>query len=180
VDPERAIKTETNKITHDELVARASKWLANTMKCSVVITEMSGHHEEPDAIGWGSGGHSILVECKTSKSDFDRDMWKAGRRTPPRWGVGNRRYYLVPPELVDYVLENRPYGWGVLVAHKTRVNIKDDGEYFSEAYKLREIGYLVSALRRLAGEKHPIKGANIKFYTINENKNPKATIGIEL
>jgi hypothetical protein len=167
-------------MTHDELVSRASKWLANSMKCSVVITEMSGHHEEPDAIGWGSSGFSVLIECKTSKSDFDRDKWKAGRRTPPQWGVGDRRYYLVPPNLANYVAENRPDGWGVLVAHKTRIMIKEEGEYFKQSYKSREIGYLVSALRRLAAEKHPISGSNIRYYTIDENPNPKATIGIEL
>ena len=166
--------------THAQLVERAAKWLANSMRCSVVITEMGGIGEEPDAIGFHYAGASILVECKTSKSDFNADKWKAGRRTPAQFGMGNKRFYLVPPSLLQHALDNKPERWGVLIAYKTRVETKTEAKFIAEASKTREMGLLISSLRRLAGEKQPLKGMNIKYYTINSSQNPKATIGIEL
>ena len=166
--------------THSDLVERAARWLANSMRCSVVITEMGGIGEEPDAIGWHYAGNSILVECKVSKSDFNADKWKAGRRTPARFGMGNKRFYLVPQELLQHALDNRPEQWGVLVAYKARVETKLEAEWIADASKTREMGLLISSLRRLAGERHPLKGMNVKYYTIDESQNPKATIGIEL
>ena len=165
-------------LSHQFLVERAARWLANSMSCPVVITEMAGQTEEPDAIGWTTGGGSILVECKTSKSDLKADLWKPGRRTPSRFGVGDRRYYLVPKELLQYTMDNKPEGWGVLVAYKTRVEIKEDATMVS-ANKAREMSMLISSLRRLAGEKQPLTGMNIKYYTIDSSQNPKATIGLE-
>jgi len=167
-------------ITHSTLVERAAIWLANSMQCPVVITELAGQIEEPDAIGWNSGGGSTLVECKTSKSDFNADRWKAGRRTPARFGMGNLRFYLVPIELLQHALDNKPEQWGVLVAYKTRVETKAKAEWIADANKTREMGLLISSLRRLAGEKQPLVGMNIKYYTIDGPNNPKATIGIEL
>jgi hypothetical protein len=163
---------------HADLVKRAAAYLANTKRCPVVITEMSGQGEEPDAIGWNAGGHSCLVECKATVSDFKADRWKAGRRLA-RLGMGNHRFYLVPPEILQYAVENAPPRWGVLVAYKRRVEQRKAPDCFPEAYKLREIGLLISSLRRLAGEKTPIKGMNVRYYTIDALTNPRATIGIE-
>lgn len=165
--------------THSVLVERAARWLANSMRCSVVITEMACGVEEPDAIGWNHGGGSILVECKTSKSDFNADKWKSGRRTPARFGMGNKRFYLVPRELLNHALLNKPEQWGVLVAYKNRVETKAEAEWITDANKTREMGLLISSLRRLAGERRPLKGMNVKYYTIDDSQNPKATIGIE-
>ncbi|KKL61815.1 hypothetical protein LCGC14_2191540 [marine sediment metagenome] len=166
-------------MTHSELVERAARWLANSMRCPVVITEMSGQAEEPDAIGWTHGGGSILLECKATKSDFNADRHKAGRRTPSQFGMGNRRFYLVPPDLVDHVKANRPEQWGILVAYKTRVETKVTGEWIKQANKTSEMGLLISGLRRLAGEKQPLKGVNIRYYTIDGDQRPTATIGID-
>lgn len=165
-------------MNHSQLVERAAKWLANTKRCPVVITEMAGGAEEPDALGWTAGGHSILVECKATKSDFDADRHKAGRRLA-RLGMGNHRFYLVPPMILQHTVENAPSEWGVLVAYKHRVEQRKSSGYFSEAYKLREIGLLVSSLRRLAGERTPIEGMNVRFYTINTSSHPRATIGVQ-
>jgi hypothetical protein len=140
---------------------------------------MGTSFEIPDAIGWNTGGGSTLVECKASKSDFKADQQKPGRRTPAHLGMGNRRYYLVPPDLIDHVLENLPEQWGALVAYKTRVEIRAQGEFIPNISKSREIGILISALRRLAGEKEPIAGMNVKYYTIDNSRNPVATLGIE-
>jgi hypothetical protein len=166
--------------SHADLVERAAVWLAHSMRCPLVITELrGGYGEEPDAIGFTSTGGSILVECKASKSDFEKDKWKSSRRTLSGLGMGNRRFYLVPKELLNHVMLNRPPGWGVLVAYKTRVETKHMGEWIKDVNKTKETGMLVSSLRRLAGEKHPLTGVNIRHYTIDGPQNPKATIGIE-
>lgn len=82
--------------THNDLVARAGRWLKNTRKCSVVFTEhvCQAVDEFPDAIGWRPGGWSIVVECKMSRADFYKDRAKpfhqAGRM------MGRERWYMAP------------------------------------------------------------------------------------
>jgi len=165
--------------THAELVERAARWLANTHACPVVITEMSGWSEEPDALGFNSRGGTTLVECKTTVSDFNADLWKSGRRTPAHFGAGNRRYYLVPKELVNHAMLNKPDGWGVLVCYRTRVEVRAEGEYFKDANKTKEMGLLVSCIRRIAKVRQPLEGMNVKVYTITGDfGQPKATLGI--
>jgi hypothetical protein len=97
------------KITHDELVFRAVKWLRHSKRCRLVITE-SGANEKPDAIGF-TGDGSILIECKTSVSDFYSDRKKRWRKKP-ELGMGGLRYYLTPPKLIRK--KKLPEGWGLL------------------------------------------------------------------
>jgi len=79
-------------MTHDDLVEIARNWLWNAKKgpegtgwkhvpCKVVLTELVSGMEIPDAIGWHSG-RSILIECKTSVSDFKADAKKLFRYAP--------------------------------------------------------------------------------------------------
>ncbi len=161
---------------HEHLVRRAARWLASTKRCSVVVTEMAGGGEEPDAIGWHLA-HSTLVECKATRSDFDADKWKVGRRRVEALGKGNERYYLVPPNLLDYALANAPEKWGVLVAYKNRVEIKRRSAYFESA-KANEMAMLISVIRRIAREKQPLSGVNVACYTIEGSERPRATLGI--
>jgi len=165
-------------VKHGQLVRRAARWLANTKRCSVVITEMAGGGEEPDAIGWSSGYHAptVLVECKASRSDFDADRLKVGRRRVESLGKGNERYYLVPPDLLDYALQNAPEKWGVLVAHKNRVEVRRESGHFESA-RGHEMAMLVSVIRRIAGRKEPLEGVNVSCYTIGGDR-PRATLGV--
>jgi len=109
-------------LTHKELVQRAAKWLTNTRKCPLVVTEFatSGIIETPDALGWKNARHTILIECKTSRADFARDGDKVFRRI---WelGLGQTRYYLTPPNLIT--VEDLPPGWGLLYCHEKRIQI---------------------------------------------------------
>jgi len=163
---------------HEHLVRRAARWLANTKRCSVVITEMASGGEEPDAIGWnGYLAHSTLVECKATRSDFDADKWKVGRRRIEALGKGNERYYLVPLNLLDYALANAPEKWGVLVAYKNRVEVKRKSSHFESA-KGYEMAMLISVIRRIAGEKQPLSGVNVACYTIEGSERPRATLGV--
>lgn len=59
-------------MTHADLVMLAERWLY-AMGCGVVIFEQRTFSwEQPDALAWKSN-ESILVECKTSRSDFHAD-----------------------------------------------------------------------------------------------------------
>jgi hypothetical protein len=66
--------------THNELAERAKHWLSGTMRCNPVFSNLASCTEVPDAIGWTSKYKfhgSIVVECKTSHSDFLADKKKA-------------------------------------------------------------------------------------------------------
>jgi hypothetical protein len=137
-------------MTHYELVKRAERWLANTKRCYVVLTEPGTLMGEiPDAIGWTSRC-SILVECKSSRGDFLRDKHKPSRRVPAL-GLGQFRYYMCPPALVSP--NELPEKWGLLEVrpHIVKVIVKakqfliEDGAWGL----LRERMILCSEVRRL-------------------------------
>lgn len=140
--------TRTGETAHDELVRRAARWLRGTMHCGVVLCEVGSGIEQPDAIGWRlSGLLSIMVECKTNRSDFFRDQKKWHRRYLR--GVGQQRWFLTPRGLVKP--EEVPDGWGLIEAH-TRIirKIKPAPkvtEYDPEIWRL-EIPLLYGALRK--------------------------------
>lgn len=107
--------------THEELRKKAMSWLKRSKwnhkthqseggHCSIVLSEIvSSGDEIPDAIGWRMG-HSVLVECKTSRSDFLADAKKPHRMMGT--GAGEFRYFMVPKGLIS---ENEiPLEWGML------------------------------------------------------------------
>lgn len=108
-------------MTHAELVTRAGAWL-KAMGCPIVFTEMvTLWHETPDAIGWrNSGGESLLVECKVSRSDFLADKNKSFRcGIVP--GMGRFRYYLCPPGMIKPT--DLPPRWGLLYCQPKKIEI---------------------------------------------------------
>lgn len=98
-----------NRDIHAELVARAHRWLRS--RCTISFPELvTIAMENPD--GWGYGGDgSILVECKATRADFLADRKKFFRRNPAH-GMGNLRYFLCPPDLIQPV--ELPEKWGLL------------------------------------------------------------------
>lgn len=86
---------------HDRLVELACRWL-KSKGCGVVFSDrlrfVSTSPERPDAIGWRDN-LSILVECKTSRSDFLRDFSKSFRTSEA--GMGDWRFLLAPKGVVD-------------------------------------------------------------------------------
>ena len=142
-------------LTHADLVMRAARWLRNTRGCSVVFTEFAcSGGEIPDAIGW-QYEHSILVECKTSRSDFSADKSKPWRRLP-EIGMGLERYFMVPEGVItaadlcglDARLQFERSKWGLLWVCKNHVRIVKKSDGFAGRGRVREIGFLVSMLRR--------------------------------
>ena len=134
-------------MTHEELRKIAVKWLTNSKKASVVLSEMvSLASQVPDAIGWQTS-RSTLVECKVSRSDFLADKDKVHQRSGCT--VGGRRFYLTPPGLLQ--VSDLPEGWGWLEARDGYVKMRRDSDHFSmtDQAKNDEIAMLVSALRRI-------------------------------
>ena len=120
------------------------RWLSR--QCSVVLYEFATEADEnPDVIGWASRAGSVLIECKLSRSDFLSDARKTVRRNP-RAGMGQRRYYLCPPDLIQ--LNDLPPKWGLLWATKGQVIVKREARGHPERNLAAEVGFLSSMLRR--------------------------------
>lgn len=109
-------------VTHKDLVEAAYKWVLKSASCGVAIKELNtccSNGEYPDVIGFGAWGHSVLVECKMSRSDFIADR-KKPFRIAPELGMGSYRFYCTPINLLN--IEDLPDGWGLLwVDEKLRV-----------------------------------------------------------
>lgn len=154
--PARAPRAPT---LHDELVARAAKWLRSNCGCSVVLTELTAFTatgETPDAIGWRSN-YSVLVECKATRGDFLADRRKPFRGSAES-GMGSYRFYLCPPGLI--APDEVPEGWGLLYAQERTIQrvvgpkgnswtYGENTNYFNRRHEGSEIAMLVSALRRV-------------------------------
>jgi len=109
-------------MTHSKFVSLAKAWLLSAKQCNPVFIERGSAktNEIPDAIGWNSKG-SIIVECKTSLSDFRADT-KKPFRIDPKSGMGKFRYYLFPLKLYNRIpIEELPEGWGIGVVDVTRI-----------------------------------------------------------
>ncbi len=135
-------------MTHAQLVEKAVRWL-RSYRCGVVLSEqacISG--EMPDAIGWKRACHSVLVECKVTRSDFIADRAKPFR-VKPEDGVGCERFYLVPAELVRR--EELPSGWGLLECRHGRIETMcPSAKNLRSATGFRyEMNLLLASLRRV-------------------------------
>jgi hypothetical protein len=111
--------------THDELVRRAVRWL-RAKGCKVIAWKRNTNCvEQPDALGFRRSGWSLLVECKVTRSDFIRDIYKSSRMMG---GVGYNRFYLTPAGLVEP--HEVPAGWGLLeVRGRSVVTVKESGDF---------------------------------------------------
>jgi hypothetical protein len=135
-------------MTHAQLVERAVRWL-RAYRCGVVLSEQAcASGEMPDAIGWKQACHSVLVECKITRSDFLADRAKPFRQKPEK-GVGSERFYLAPPGLVK--IEELSAGWGLLELRRGRVEIvQASAKNLRTAVGFRsEMNLLLASLRRV-------------------------------
>lgn len=141
---------------HRELVDAAYKWVLDKCSCGVALKELRALTDEtPDVIGFGSGGHSVLVECKVSRSDFNADGKKIFRKNP-KLGMGTQRFYCCPVGVIK--IDDLPEGWGLIYVndhHKAECvftpytgNIGERHNGFEKNIKA-EHGLMYSALRRL-------------------------------
>jgi hypothetical protein len=130
-------------MTHASLVALGVRWLSR--QSSTVFYEFAASKKEnPDIIGWASG-FSTLLECKATRSDFLQDSKKTVRRNP-KAGMGQRRYYLCPPGVIE--IADLPKKWGLLWAEKGRITVKREARGHPERSLIAELSFLNSMLRR--------------------------------
>jgi len=101
--------------------------------------------ENPDVIGWATEADSMLIECKLTRSDFLRDGDKAVRRNP-RAGMGRRRYYLCPAEVIQ--IKDLPPKWGLLWVTGNQITLKREARGHPERNLIAEVRFLSSMLRR--------------------------------
>jgi hypothetical protein len=135
-------------MTHAQLVEKAIRWL-RSFRCGVVLSEqacVSG--EMPDAIGWKRACHSVLVECKVTRSDFLADRLKPFRLKPEQ-GVGCERFYLAPAGSIR--CDELPQGWGLLECRAGKVEIvQRSAKDLRSATGFRyEMNLLLASLRRV-------------------------------
>ena len=122
-----SLEAVLKEYTHAELCHRAVRWLYGTRRCNVALSGIASTREIPDAIGWSTGWRfpgSIVIECKTSLSDFHRDKRK---KHPLR--MGTRRFFFTPAGLVtvEAVKEHYP-GHGLLYMEHGRVVVQCEAE----------------------------------------------------
>jgi hypothetical protein len=135
-------------MTHAQLVENAVRWLRR-YRCGVVLSEQAcASGEMPDAIGWKRACHSVLVECKVTRSDFLADRAKPFRLKPHQ-GVGCERFYLAPAGLIQ--CGELPIGWGLLEICKGHVvMIHPSAKNLRSAAGFRcEMNLLLASLRRV-------------------------------
>lgn len=109
--------------THAELCDIAVKWMKRPVSgkgpgCNIAMSELrSGYVGEiPDAIGFRlehPGSVSVVVEVKTSRSDFLADRKKAHRI---EGGMGTYRYFMCPTGIIRE--DELPQGWGLLYVNE--------------------------------------------------------------
>lgn len=150
-------------LTHKKLVEIGARWLFTTRGYPVVVTELTSVGEIPDILGW-KGWEATEIEVKVSFSDFLADKRKLSRICAET-GIAARRYYLVPEELVTKAKESLPEGWGLLclLANGRSIGLCVESSRF-EVDRRKDILFLSSIIRRIAGERRPIKGVQIRCY----------------
>lgn len=162
---------------HDRLVKLARRYALR--ECPVVISEIAGGQEEPDVIGFKHGGESLVIECKASRSDYLAEKKKPSRRgLPPRFaplgnhssGMGSRRYYLTPENLIR--ADELPQGWGLLVMRGRTIGLSRGSALFEKDAQA-EINLLVSTLRRMRG--YRVDNVSLRVYQF-QTKNRAALV----
>jgi hypothetical protein len=120
------------------------RWL--TRQCSTVLYEFAtACHENPDVIGWASEADSVLIECKLTRADFLRDAEKPVRRNACS-GMGRRRYYLCPAEVIQ--IKELPPKWGLLWVTGKQITVKREARGHPERNLVAEVRFLSAMLRR--------------------------------
>lgn len=141
-------------MTHSQLVDIAHKWVLANASCGVAFKEFKSlATEQPDVIGFGSSGHSVLVECKATRSDFLCDKNKPFR-VNPELGMGSQRYYCCPTGLISK--DELPEGWGLIYVDENgkarKVQSLNPSNIYLKAIPKSdkaEMDVMYSALRRL-------------------------------
>ena len=111
------VDRERRKLTHRQLCELGARFIQYHRYPSDygwrILIETGYRKENPDVFAF-TRYHSILFECKASRSDFLADKKKPFRQDPLK-GVGQRRYYIVNEGVCTQ--DEMPQGWQLLIAH---------------------------------------------------------------
>jgi hypothetical protein len=144
-------------MTHADLVTAAYRWVLKNTKCRIAFREYKAgtlNKEEPDVIGFGHHGFSVVIECKASRADFLADKAKQFRADPDK-GMGLQRYYCCPSGLLNKI--EMPRLWGLIYVDDNHRAFVAHDPYETEDGIVRqfvrdqvsEAQIMFSALRRL-------------------------------
>ncbi|AFE86388.1 hypothetical protein FDH27_gp061 [Vibrio phage SSP002] len=160
--PRKRKKRNLKDSEHSQLCLLAKKWILKNGFGVAIDDRMKAAcdtGEQPDAMGWNASV-SIVIEVKTSRSDFLADKNKKFRANP-RLGMGDWRFYLCPKGLISK--DEVPEGWGLLYYHEGKIRRvhggpKSNGWSFDGipfvGNKDCEMSYMYSALRRMVVRGH--------------------------
>lgn len=144
-------------ITHSELCIIAANWLKTKFNCRIVLIEphaYTTYNEIPDVIGW-VGGKCIVVECKTSIADFNKDQKKIFRSAElSDLCIGNWRFYFTNGDFLKN--HNIPKGWGYYFIEENKKILFCKGEKYASAKKspfpsrpIDEVYYLLHGVDKM-------------------------------
>ena len=97
--------------THDQLCDKAVQYLSTTGGFPIVCKEMHSTLTEIPDVYAVNRHFSVVIECKTTHSDFERDAKKRFRKYPKE-GLGRYRYYFCEPDVIKP--EELPKKWGLI------------------------------------------------------------------
>ncbi|WP_318493496.1 hypothetical protein [Photobacterium leiognathi] len=101
--------TPVETLTHDQIADFAATQLKRFgYQLAFSNLTSNSHIELPDVLGFTGFGKSIVIEVKTSISDFHADKKKKSR-VNKELSIGNQRVYLTPKGLLNP--QDIPYGW---------------------------------------------------------------------
>jgi hypothetical protein len=143
-------------MTHNELIDIGRRWLIKPYAscapyghygCALVLTELCAgtrYSEQPDILGYSTKA-TIIIECKTSRSDFYADKNKPFRAFEE--GIGGQRWYLAPKGIIP--IEKLPDKWGLLeVTSDKKIHVTRPAELQPRDFH-SEMKMLISTIRRL-------------------------------
>lgn len=144
--------SKTNSL-HYQLCCACAKWLHNRKNSErletpwkYVAVELNVYGTENADVWATNGWSSIVVEVKTSRSDFHADFKKKYRTDTWRDQVpGNYRYFLAPKGLISP--EELPEGHGLLEWDGERITRIVPSSY-RQVTNRADLIYLCSILRR--------------------------------
>ncbi len=113
----------------------------------IAVELVQGSGELPDVWGF-NGWDSVLVEVKTSHSDFIADQKKWARSENNERKIGNYRYYLCPAGVIS--AGELPDRWGLLEWDGKAISKTIPAQRF-EVKNRGELLLLASILRREVG-----------------------------
>lgn len=174
--------------SHDALCDRALRWLSGTMRCNPIFSSNASCEEIPDAIGWTSRYQfrgSIVIECKTSRSDFYADLKKSRYWEHPERGWTYLRKRVSRKKALEYgLIEKHMHRMGdfrfylcqpmIVTAEMVAKHAPDHGLLWLEGRRMR----VVAQAPRRANVDYVSEIRYLRFSIINQ-KQPYAPLAVE-